>query len=260
MSGLRILVVEDDPGSREALRALLEILGHEVDEAATGDRAIVLAARRPPDLILMDVGLPDLDGHETARRIRGAPGGDDIHMVAFTGHHRSTRPAASAFDGYLMKPVALEDIEELLAVAAAARANAAAADGSHDGGDAQPRPTRPVLVVEDDEAFREAIVVALEHDGYRVVAAGHGREALDLLHAGLDPCVIVLDLMMAVMDGWEFRRAQLSDTALAGIPVVVVSAHHEARKLGASHGVSGVLQKPVDPDDLLALVASACRR
>jgi CheY-like chemotaxis protein len=250
---MRILVVEDDPGSREALRTLLEILGHEVDEAGDGQRAVALAFERRPELILMDLGLPDVSGDEIARRIRGERGGDAFYMAAFTGHQPKPR-GADGFDAYLLKPVAVDQLEALLAAVAAGRAHPAHAEPAC--GPAG-RPAKPVLVVEDDLPSREAIVAALEYQGYGAVAASNGREALDLLHGGLEPCLIVLDLMMAVMDGWEFRRAQTTDPALAHIPVLVLSAHHEAAKLSGAAGIRAVLQKPVDLDQLIALVDAA---
>jgi CheY-like chemotaxis protein len=251
VSALRILIVEDDEGSRDALRTLLEILGHEVEEAENGERAIAVAFSRHPDLIFMDVGLPGLNGYEVAKRIRGQRGGD-FYMVAFTGHPRP-RGSGDGFDAHLLKPVSLEQIEELLEAVSAEKAGAAREA-------MRAQPARPVLVVEDDPVLREALVATLEQDGYPVVTAAHGRAALDLLRGGVEPCLIVLDLMMSVMSGWDFRRAQLSEPALARIPVLVVSAHHEAKALAGSAGVSGVLQKPIDFDELLGFVAAACGR
>ena len=85
-------------------------------------------------------------------------------------------------------------------------------------------PKKRILVVEDDADVREAIVSGLEHAGFEVVAAADGKMALDLLRHGIVPRAIILDLMMPVMDGWEFRRHQLADPTLAAIPVIVLSA------------------------------------
>jgi CheY-like chemotaxis protein len=117
-----------------------------------------------------------------------------------------------------------------------------------------------VLVVEDDDATREALVMGLEHAGWVVVGAADGRAALDLLRGGLAPRVIVLDLMMPVMDGHEFRRQLLEDAALASIPLVVVSADMWASRLAGAPGVHAVLMKPVDLDDLLRSLEGSCTR
>ncbi|HET9598138.1 MAG TPA: response regulator [Anaeromyxobacteraceae bacterium] len=109
---------------------------------------------------------------------------------------------------------------------------------------------RRVLVVDDDPDIRSLISEMLSATGYEVSTAQHGREALELLRAqpfGL----VVLDLMMPVMTGWEFREAQLRDPEIAGVPVVVVSAARSPRPVPAA----AFLAKPFDVDELLALTA-----
>jgi len=115
------------------------------------------------------------------------------------------------------------------------------------------RPHAPVMVVEDDPDQREAVVLALESEGYAVVAAGSGVEALEALEAGSRPCMILLDLMMPEMDGVDFRRAQLASPALAEIPVVVVSAFGQLTRAKYLR-VADYLPKPVDFDRLLAVI------
>jgi CheY-like chemotaxis protein len=84
---------------------------------------------------------------------------------------------------------------------------------------------RDVLVVEDDTDLRESLSQALRDQGFGVNAASNGQEALDLLRAGARPAVILLDLMMPVLNGWELRDALRRDPALAGIPQLVISAY-----------------------------------
>ena len=112
-----------------------------------------------------------------------------------------------------------------------------------------------VLVVEDDADFREALVSALEHAGYEVIAAVNGAAALQLLQWRIVPSVVLLDLMMPVMDGRTFRQHQLADPALASIPVVVLSADAQATDLA---GVHAVLRKPVDVEALLRVLEELC--
>ena len=116
-----------------------------------------------------------------------------------------------------------------------------------------------VLVVEDDFDLRDALVPILEYEGHRVVSAANGREALDRLHAMPRPSLILLDLMMPVMSGEEFRAEQLRDPALASIPVVVVSAHPSAEEQAARIGAAAVLKKPFDVDELLEQVRRSSR-
>jgi len=122
------------------------------------------------------------------------------------------------------------------------------------------RPAAPVLVVEDNAAVRQALVALLEAEGYHVAEAVDGVSALRLLRtAAVQPCLIVLDLMMPRMSGWDFRMEQSSDLRLAGIPVVVVSADplaSQAERMGAA----AVLSKPADPEQFLELIGRHCTR
>ena len=116
-----------------------------------------------------------------------------------------------------------------------------------------------VLVVEDDEDIRADLTAILRVKGFPVEEAANGSEALARLREGAAPCVMVLDLMMPVMNGWELRQAMLADRRLAAIPVIVVSgkgriADEEERLLAPS----AVLVKPFELSELLSLVARFC--
>jgi CheY-like chemotaxis protein len=105
---------------------------------------------------------------------------------------------------------------------------------------------RTVLLVEDDDDIRDAVQDALERRGYQVLTAEDGQKALALLRAlPVLPGVILLDLTMPVMNGWEFMSAQAADPALAAIPVVVLSAVPNLAQESKTHHWSGVLSKPI---------------
>jgi CheY-like chemotaxis protein len=110
---------------------------------------------------------------------------------------------------------------------------------------------KTILVVEDDTATREALVLVLSGAGFTVASAANGQEALTQLHGELRPDLILLDLMMPVIDGWQFRREQVRDPALSAIPVVVLSADGNVQQKAASLRAAGFLQKPVDPGQLM---------
>ena len=115
---------------------------------------------------------------------------------------------------------------------------------------------RPILIVEDDRDIRETMVDILVDEGYEVVAARHGAEALDCLRgAALLPCLIVLDLMMPVMDGKTFRQHQRLDPRLAEIPVLILSADRAVSEHGRELGAVAALAKPIRPDQLLAAIS-----
>jgi CheY-like chemotaxis protein len=113
--------------------------------------------------------------------------------------------------------------------------------------------TTGVMVVDDDTDIRETLTELLVEEGYAVSAFGNGHLALEALRAGQRPGVILLDLMMPVMDGWEFRRAQLADPALDEIPVVLITAVGTQRI--RSEEFSQVLRKPLRLDRVLDAVA-----
>jgi CheY-like chemotaxis protein len=122
-------------------------------------------------------------------------------------------------------------------------------------------PTHPteepcVLIVEDDDGAREALSDCLEMEGISVAAARNGKEALEYLHKAPRPKVILLDLFMPVMTGWEFRAAQKKDAAIADIPVVVVTAFGSAvtKKIDANL----IMHKPLDLDRLINVIRDYC--
>jgi CheY-like chemotaxis protein len=113
-----------------------------------------------------------------------------------------------------------------------------------------------ILVVEDDEDAREAMVALLQMKGYRAVPAGNGQEALDYLRRAPVPDLIILDLWMPVMDGWQFRSEQVKDPRLKNVPVIVVTALSDRADVDANE----VIIKPVDVNRLLTTVSQYCRR
>jgi CheY-like chemotaxis protein len=120
---------------------------------------------------------------------------------------------------------------------------------------------KTVLIVEDDSDTRSALAEVLEDGNYRLIIAENGKVALQELRAATSPpCLILLDVMMPVMDGKEFRLEQEKDPVLRTIPVVVLSAHADAVASATQMGAAGFLKKPVDLADLLRTVEQFCTR
>ena len=143
--------------------------------------------------------------------------------------HRTTAPARGAPEPRYSRRVA--DVATLLLVEA----------------------PRRVLIVEDDPDIRAAMTDVLSAEGHLVTEAGDGVEGLERAHEQ-KPDLILLDLMMPRMDGWGFRAAQRADSALAGVPVVIVSACIQERS-GEALDAAAYLQKPFDLDELLQVIA-----
>ena len=117
-----------------------------------------------------------------------------------------------------------------------------------------------ILVVDDQPESSDAVGLLLEEQGIEVRIAHDGEEALATLQRGFRPCLVVVDLMMPKMDGWEFRQRQLSDPQFAGIPVLIMSGYPNADKAAGTLGVRTVLKKPLSVPRLLSLVSRHCRR
>ncbi|HEY5451481.1 MAG TPA: response regulator [Polyangia bacterium] len=117
-----------------------------------------------------------------------------------------------------------------------------------------------MLVVDDDSAVRTALKELFETEGYDVAVAANGRAALNQLRVGVRPCVVLLDLMMPVMDGWDFRTEQLKDPALKDIPVfILTAAGFSDTTIRAQFGSIPFVPKPPPHEELLALVRRVCR-
>jgi CheY-like chemotaxis protein len=114
------------------------------------------------------------------------------------------------------------------------------------------QPAKTLLVVEDNDSLREALAVLLQREGYDVVLAANGSQALGHLQASVAPDLILLDLFMPVLDGWKLLDLLRRQAPAAPVPVIVTSAStDEARQWSEAHGCASFLPKPTDPAELL---------
>jgi len=117
---------------------------------------------------------------------------------------------------------------------------------------------RSVLIVEDDFDVRDALSQLLEFEGYLVAGAANGQEAIDHLRSTPPPTAILLDLMMPIMDGYQFRSELMRDPSLASIPVIVISADSSVAEKAARMGAAAYLRKPIEVDALLHTLERCC--
>ena len=200
-----VLVVDDDRATRELITRGLEKEGFRVLAAASGEEALRLAREKRPEVISLDVLMPGMDGWTVLRSLKSDPLTASIPVVMVSMlDDRDIGHALGAAD-YLTKPV---DREKLVLTLRRFRRGAS---------------PRPVLLVEDDPATREVVRRALERDGWIVSEADNGRTALESL-ALATPDLILLDLMMPEMDGFEFVAELRRTESGRSIPVVVVTA------------------------------------
>lgn len=109
-----------------------------------------------------------------------------------------------------------------------------------------------ILVVEDDPTTREGLDRLLREEGCRVISAANGHEALGRLHAGLRPDLILLDMFMPILDGWQFLAALRHDRLLADTPILLTTAAPLSREWAHDHGCAGCIRKPINVGQLLA--------
>lgn len=118
--------------------------------------------------------------------------------------------------------------------------------------------THGVLLVEDDPDLRQDLAYLIQYEGYTVTTAANGREALDCLCTMQRPCVIILDLMMPVMDGWELRAELLKMPELKDVPVVLLSGVADVQSQAQSLQAVDYLTKPIDLRRLYHMVSEYC--
>lgn len=240
-SPAKILAVEDNPTTRAFVRLTLEDAGYTVLAAPDGRTALEIAAREPPDLVLLDLVLSDMSGLEVAEKIRLMLAGRPVVIVAFTGEVPAQRGLHSLIDHILLKPA---DQSELLQAVAAHL-------------DAPDRPAQPaggrLLLLAVGEAMRDALALRFRRLGFEVTAVDP-REAPGRARAAR-PDIVVADALAPGLSGFELCLALRREASLAALPVVLVSHLRNedddlqaARRVGASAlaGVSPGLREVED--------------
>jgi CheY-like chemotaxis protein len=223
-----VLVIDDDPVVRELLQVYLSDLGYSVACAADGKEGISLAKKLRPDAIILDVMMPQMDGWEVLSTLTNDSLLSDtpIIMTSFEDNLKEGQALLGATD-YLPKPVNRHQLAGLLK--------------KYQIGD----PSKSlIMVVEDNEILRNVMAEILEQDGWRVFKAENGQVALEHLE-DKKPSLILLDLHMPEMDGFEFVARLRQNEAWRSIPVIVLtSANLSSRDQARLHGyVETVLQK-----------------
>ena len=256
LPGRRVLVVDDNATNRRILRAQLESWGmHVVDEESPVE-ALVAAAEQVPDLAILDMHMPDLDGVALAAGLRATTGWADVPLVLLTSLGDRIPGAADLGLVHLTKPVK----------AAALRSTLARALGAHDA-ETQPSEDEPigplrVLLAEDNPVNQRVASLMLERLGQRPVVVANGQEALDAVRAAPYDLVL-MDVQMPVMDGHEATRrirAELAPEEQPRIVALSANALVEQREDSLVAGMDAHLSKPVRSEELAAELRRTPRR
>jgi CheY-like chemotaxis protein len=233
-----VLVVDDDPGARDLLGRYLQRAGYAVIMAGGGEEALRLARATKPDVVALDVLMPQMDGWAVLAAMKETPALAEIPVVMVSVTDNRAVAISLGVSDYLVKPVGRE---QLLNSLRGCRLRLE-------------RPPR-VLIVEDDKSTRELMRSVLEKNHCTVVEAEHGLAGLERL-AEARPDVILLDLIMPEMDGFEFIARVRAEPRCQDIPIVVVTAKTltaEERAQLNSH-MQGFVQKG-DADGAALLAA-----
>jgi len=246
-----VLLVEDNPVTRKMVRIALEAEGYAVIEAADGRAAVAAAQREMPDLVLQDLVLPDVSGLHLVGQLRALPGGDTVPIVAmsgFTTQIEEARFAEAGFTARLIKPVEPSRLVETV-------------------GGYLPKPRvatpvsqgRRVLLIDDDPVQLKLARIQLRELGFNVNGAASAVEGLRMAH-NHPPDVIVSDVLMPEVDGFQLCFEVRRSPKLAHVPVLLLSAHYQTdadRALAGRVGASGLVQRTDGPEHLAAAIARA---
>jgi HAMP domain-containing protein/CheY-like chemotaxis protein/signal transduction histidine kinase len=258
----RLLVVEDNPGEQLSIR---ELLGHndiQVTIAASGEEAFAAIAEQPFDCMVLDLRLPDMSGFDVLERLRDTPSLGDLPVVVFTGKDLS--PEEDARLHTLARSVVVKGVEspERLLDETALFLHRVVADLPPEKQQMLERLHRSddallgkkVLVVDDDVRNIFALSSVLERRGMTVLTAGTGREAIETLSSTSDVAIVLMDIMMPEMDGYETMQVIRQNPAFRRLPIIALTAKAMKgdREKCLEAGASEYLAKPVNTEQLLS--------
>jgi signal transduction histidine kinase/DNA-binding response OmpR family regulator len=237
--GRRIALIDDDPGFAQLLAGYLGRAGFAVEVALTASDGFERVVATRPDLVLLDRLLPDGDGFDLLARLKQDERTSLIPVLMVSIRKERALGLRLGASGYLVKPVPPSRIKELILETLGQPAGA-------------PEGAPEVLVVDDDDDLRRLLVERLHADGLRASGAAGGGEALQLI-ASRPPALVLLDLAMPELDGWEVLRRLRADPRTAELPVIVLSASDgaEERAAGAELRVVDFVGKPFDLGSLI---------
>jgi len=258
----RLLVVEDNPAEQLSIKELLGYKDIDVTVVSTGKEALEAVGKGPFDCVVLDLRLPDMTGFEVLERFRDNPTLSDLPVVVFTGRELSSEEDAHLHT--LARSVVVKGVEspERLLDETALFLHRVVADlpvekqklleRLHRSDDAL--VGKKVLVVDDDVRNIFALSSVLERRGMIVLTAGTGKQAIEMLESTPDVAIVLMDIMMPEMDGYETMQVIRQKSTLRRLPIISLTAKAMKgdREKCLEAGASEYLAKPVNTDQLLS--------
>ncbi|TMG47297.1 MAG: response regulator [Chloroflexi bacterium] len=259
----RVLVVEDDANNLDVASRIIRASGHEALVAADGVAGLDLARVERPDAVLVDLLLPRMDGWSLTRSLRSEPWAASIPIIAVSAlalPSDRARAIEAGCDDFVSKPFAPAELRAILLryFPGGAAQVPAPRDGTPTVRGPVPITLGKVLIVDDEIANVELLARRLEAIGCQTQVASSGERAIALARTE-QPDLILLDVMMPGMDGWQTCRRLKSQPETADIPVIFVTARDRYEDLSKGFEVGGIdyITKPFEPIELAARVRSA---
>jgi CheY-like chemotaxis protein/signal transduction histidine kinase/HAMP domain-containing protein len=258
----RLLVVEDNPAEQLSIKELLGYGDIDVTAVSSGEAAIQAVSQQSFDCVVLDLRLPDISGFDVLERFRDTPSLCDLPVVVFTGKELS--PEEDARLHALARSVVVKGVEspERLLDETALFLHRVVADlpvekqrmldRLHHSDDAL--VGKKVLVVDDDVRNIFALSSVIERRGMTVITAGTGREAIAKLESTPDVAIVLMDIMMPEMDGYETMRVIRQNVSFQRLPIIALTAKAMKgdREKCLEAGASEYLAKPVNTEQLLS--------
>jgi two-component system cell cycle response regulator len=238
MSPARILVVDDNPTNLKLVVDLLECEGHEILQAIDAEEAERIIAREHPELVLMDLALPGMDGLTLIRKLRADEKTKDLTIIALTAFAMKgdeQKAIAAGCNGYITKPINTRSLPGLVA-------------GFLPRGEIPPpRPPLNILVIEDAVSELKLARHVLTVDGHRVQGMGAAEEALAAIRRNR-PEIILLDMLLPGVNGLALARLLKAEPDTRDIPIVAITSFPErfTRQDALAAGCEAFLVKPMD--------------
>jgi CheY-like chemotaxis protein len=259
-----LLLVEDDTIESQSMMELLRHNDIEICTAATGGEAFQRLQERPFDCCVLDLRLPDMTGFELLEKLQGEAGLRDVPVVVFTG--KDLTPEEENHLRKAAKSVVLKDVQSpdrLFDETALFlhRVVAGLPEGKqqmlarlHQSNEAL--RNRQALVVDDDARNIFALTTVLENHEMNVLSATNGRQAIEIIQNEPDLSVVLMDIMMPEMDGYETLREIRKDPRFRALPILAITAKAMKgdREKCLEAGASDYIAKPVDADQLVSLL------